>query len=515
MDYFNNKIVCDLIEARRPAGILSYLDEESIYPKATDQTLLQKLTRNLSKHAHYDTPSPRGGGGRDIFTIRHYAGDVTYCVVGMIDKNKDTLYRDLVSLVGSSTSPFLSSLYPESKQGINFKKPKTAGFQFREQMQKLVEHLYKCEPHYIRCIKSNDQKKGGLFNVERVKHQVAYLGLLENVKVSRAGFAYRQTFRLFYHRYKLISPTCWPHGSGDERRDTKQILDDMGVSPDAYQFGKTKVFVRKPVTLFSLEEMRERKLHDIAISIQTCFRVWQARKYFLELREKSMGIFNGKKRRRGSWVFYFMGDYIDAKNNINIAKIMAKYGDQRILFADMVDKTNRKHKTQPRVLVITERAMYFLTPNKFKMSRRIELGAITKLSMSAFADNYMVLHTNLDSDFVIACGRKAEITTLLKEERENLELNFANQIPYTCKKGGLFRSSGRVQHAIKFDEDDRMGSVQSSTMEETSKTSIMVRIPPSWALGPNFSWATSANPLLRLAEISLAGAASPRATMVA
>lgn len=56
------------------------------------------------------------------------------------------------------------------------------------------------EPYYVRCIKPNDKKSPQLFDEERCRHQVEYLGLLENVRVRRAGFAYRQTYEKFLHR---------------------------------------------------------------------------------------------------------------------------------------------------------------------------------------------------------------------------------------------------------------------------------------------------------------------------
>ena len=66
----------------------------------------------------------------------------------------------------------------------------------------LVLTLCSClqEPYYVRCIKPNDVKSPLLFEQERCRHQVEYLGLLENVRVRRAGFAYRQTYPRFLQR---------------------------------------------------------------------------------------------------------------------------------------------------------------------------------------------------------------------------------------------------------------------------------------------------------------------------
>lgn len=66
--------------------------------------------------------------------------------------------------------------------------------------------IYRChlsvlqEPYYVRCIKPNEQKSPLLFDERRCQHQVEYLGLMENVRVRRAGFANRQTYERFLQR---------------------------------------------------------------------------------------------------------------------------------------------------------------------------------------------------------------------------------------------------------------------------------------------------------------------------
>jgi len=59
-------------------------------------------------------------------------------------------------------------------------------------------------PHYIRCIKPNEEKLPGEFDDRLCLHQVRYLGLLENVRVRRAGFCFRQTFEAFLDRYRMV-----------------------------------------------------------------------------------------------------------------------------------------------------------------------------------------------------------------------------------------------------------------------------------------------------------------------
>ena len=121
--YFNNKIVCDLIEEKRPPGIFAALNDACATahadPTAADNSFIQR-TSMLSSNAHFE---PRGAQ----FLVRHYAGDVMYNVAGMTDKNKDSLIKDLLDLVASSQNQFLQTLFPDRPDPNSKKRPPTAG----------------------------------------------------------------------------------------------------------------------------------------------------------------------------------------------------------------------------------------------------------------------------------------------------------------------------------------------------------------------------------------------------
>ena len=133
VDFFNNKVVCELIEGTRPAGVLAYLDEECILPKGTDASLFEKLDRSFKMRAFADRyiawvgtapismhrlGNGHGCGNRskghaaqsppfavlrqlsrhehftrenDTFVLRHYAGPVAYSPSGLLEKNKDAI----------------------------------------------------------------------------------------------------------------------------------------------------------------------------------------------------------------------------------------------------------------------------------------------------------------------------------------------------------------------------------------------------------------------------------------
>ena len=323
VEFFDNRGVCELIEGRKPAGLLALLDEESIVPQGCDTSFHAKIGKNLSTHPQFVVSAGTAETARKgeqaysaahIFTIKHYAGDVSYSSLGLLEKNKDALFIDLLECGGASSSAYTRGLFPEASQkGGTRKRPTSAATQFRASMVDLVAALGKCAPHYIRTIKPNDEKAAGVFDRARIAHQVRYLGLLENVRVRRAGFAFRQSYVHFALRFKLLSPRLWPTSkmvSEDPRAASLIVLEEAAIGADAYKLGHTKLFVRKPMTLFALEELRARKLHDVSRMIQAGYRSYRARVHYLELREKAQGIFQGKKRRRGSWALYFLGDYV-------------------------------------------------------------------------------------------------------------------------------------------------------------------------------------------------------------
>ena len=135
-------------------------------------------------------------------------------------------------------------------------------------MNDLVQQLASKDPLYVRCIKPNENKSSAEFDQERVEHQVRYLGLLENVRVRRAGFAYRVSYERFLQRYKLLSKKTWPNPRyGSPRDNTMLILKELGLAQDCEQ-GRTKIFIKSPQTVFTLEQLRSEKMSYVIIFLQ-------------------------------------------------------------------------------------------------------------------------------------------------------------------------------------------------------------------------------------------------------
>ena len=120
------------------------------------------------------------------------------------------------------------------------KRPETAGYQFKQSMASLMKNLLSKSPNYIRCIKPNETKSSIVFDSKTVQNQVRYLGLLENVRVRRAGFAHRQKYFDFARRYKMLSSETWPNSAHSAKESTKIILEEFKISGKEVAFGTSK-----------------------------------------------------------------------------------------------------------------------------------------------------------------------------------------------------------------------------------------------------------------------------------
>uniref|UniRef100_A0A4W3JGJ0 Myosin IF n=1 Tax=Callorhinchus milii TaxID=7868 RepID=A0A4W3JGJ0_CALMI len=437
IEYFNNKVVCDLIENKvNPPGIMSILDDVCATMHATgegaDSTLLQKLQAGVGTNDHFNS-------WNQGFIIHHYAGKVNYDMNGFCERNRDVLFTDLIELMQSSelyvSKIFIFLLY---------------SFLTCKQANDLVSTLMKCTPHYIRCVKPNETKKSKDWEESRVKHQAEYLGLKENIRVRRAGFAYRRAFNKFIQRYAILTPETWPHWRGDERQGVQHLLRSVNMDADQYQMGKSKIFVKNPESLFLLEEMRERKFDAFARIIQKAWRRYIARRKYEEMREEASSIlYNFKERRRNSINRNFVGDYLGMEDRPELRQFLAKR--ERVDFADSVNKFDRRFKIIKRDLILSPKYIYLIGREKVKkgpekgqikevIKRKIEIQSIVAVSMSSRQDDFFILHEP-EYDSLLESVFKTEFISLLCKRIEELtsrklKLNFSDSLHFKIKKEG-------------------------------------------------------------------------------
>lgn len=177
-----NIVVVKLMDGK--SGLYQLLDDACAMADASGEKIINTFTKTHGKHEHFTVPKIHDG----TFTVRHYAGDVTYVSDDMGAANRDTITLDIARLVAHSKGlpSLVGALEGRREAAEANKRPATAGAQFRASVNALVEVLTSCQPHYIRCIKPNDAKKAMTVDDERLAHQVRYLGLVEATRVKRA-----------------------------------------------------------------------------------------------------------------------------------------------------------------------------------------------------------------------------------------------------------------------------------------------------------------------------------------
>ncbi|CAN6547645.1 unnamed protein product [Malus baccata var. baccata] len=276
IEFIDNQDILDLIE-KKPGGIIALLDEACMFPRSTHETFSQKLYQTFKDHKRFNKPklSPTD------FTICHYAGDVTYQTEFFLDKNKDYVVAEHQALLSASKCSFVSGLFPllpeESAKQSKFS---SIGSQFKQQLQSLLETLSAIEPHYIRCVKPNNQLKPAIFENSAVLQQLCCGGVMEAIRISCAGYPTRKTFAEFTSRFKVLAPEVL-NGSVDEVTACKKLLQKVNLK--GYQVGKTKVFLRAG-QMAELDAYRSEVLGRSASIMQRKVRSYLCRKKFVLLR---------------------------------------------------------------------------------------------------------------------------------------------------------------------------------------------------------------------------------------
>nr|XP_034831970.1 myosin heavy chain, muscle isoform X41 [Maniola hyperantus] len=295
----------DLIE--KPMGILSILEEESMFPKATDLTFVEKLNNNhLGKSAPYLKPKPPKPGCQAAhFAIGHYAGNVGYNITGWLEKNKDPLNDTVVDQFKKGQNKLLIEIFADHPgqsgqpdaggggKGAGGKRAKGSAFQtvsslYREQLNNLMTTLRSTQPHFVRCIIPNELKQAGLIDSHLVMHQLTCNGVLEGIRICRKGFPNRMVYPDFKLRYKILCPNLVKDPITPEKA-TEKILEHTGLDAESFRLGKTKVFFRAGV-LGQMEELRDDRLSKIISWLQAYIRGYLSRKDFKKLQEQRLAL---------------------------------------------------------------------------------------------------------------------------------------------------------------------------------------------------------------------------------
>uniref|UniRef100_A0A670JRD2 Myosin heavy chain 1 n=1 Tax=Podarcis muralis TaxID=64176 RepID=A0A670JRD2_PODMU len=275
----------ELIE--KPMGIFSILEEECMFPKATDTSFKNKLyEQHLGKCKNFEKPKPGKGKAEAHFALVHYAGTVDYNISGWLDKNKDPLNESVIQLYQKSSMKTLALLFADRppEEGKKAAKKKGSSFQtvsalFRENLNKLMSNLKSTHPHFVRCLIPNETKTPGAMEHELVLHQLRCNGVLEGIRICRKGFPSRIIYGDFKQRYRVLNASAIPEGQFmDSKKASEKLLGSIDVDHTQYKFGHTKVFFKAGL-LGLLEEMRDDKLAQLITRTQAMCRGYLARSF--------------------------------------------------------------------------------------------------------------------------------------------------------------------------------------------------------------------------------------------
>lgn len=325
----DNQDCLDLIEHKQ-TGIFAMIDDECRLPQATDIKLAARMYKALESHSRFSVTAPQKRDSK--FCIKHYAGQVVYCTITFVEKNKDELPKESVSLMCASSHLVLRDVFvldtiPDStasQQTVEkIEKKLSVSSQFKNQLGTLMDKIYQTKPHYIRCLKPNDLNVPENFDRIRTTEQLRYGGVLEAVRVARSGFPVRLGHTEFFARYRpLANPfvpatIAMPRVLAPAVKDARKFCDDLlcnlwehtldtsaastgtqgsisprklaelsgwlgklAISKESVQLGLTKTFLRKDAHDV-LESRRSRRLAGAARMVQSMMRCIQIRKWFL------------------------------------------------------------------------------------------------------------------------------------------------------------------------------------------------------------------------------------------
>ncbi|KAI3383021.1 hypothetical protein SNEBB_002133 [Seison nebaliae] len=281
--FTDNQDILDLI-AGKQLNIIALVDEESKFPKGTDDTMLEKLHTIHEKNRNYIKPK---SSADKCFGINHFAGVVTYQVKGFLEKNRDTFSTDLLALLQKSKSKFLPTLFEtDLKIGADTrKKAQTIGIQFKRSLDMLMQTLESCQPFFVRCVKPNEVKKPMIFDRPLVVRQLRYSGMMETIRIRRAGYPIRHEYLEFIDRYRVCCEGVESSQKTKDYRSAARRICATVLGNEDYQLGKTKVFLKDAHDMM-MERAREDAIRHRIMTIQSWIKAWIVCRDYRTLKEK-------------------------------------------------------------------------------------------------------------------------------------------------------------------------------------------------------------------------------------
>merc|ERR1719334_2584161 len=439
-------------------GIWSILEEESMFPKATDKTFNEKLIAN---HEGKSKPflKPKGNAH---FGIQHYAGVVHYNITGWLEKNKDPLNDTVVDQLKKGSNKLVVHLFADhpgqsledDKKGG---KKKTGGFKtvcsaYRDQLGSLMAVLHATHPHFIRCIVPNTVKTPGKVEAGLIMHQLTCNGVLEGIRICQIGLPNRVTYPDFMSRYKILGAEEF-NTIPDKKKAVTAVFNKIGIDAEKYRVGNTKVFFRAGV-LGEVEEIRDDKLAAMMSLLQAQCRGYKSRKTYKKLESQRTYLLvvqrNLKKYMRiRTWLWY--GFWMQLKPKLNV-------GRERQMLEDLAAAAEKAEKN---VVIANEKNVKFGAENELLMAQFNELQTALDGSKGGIGD-FMEKEAKL-------LAQKAEVEAQLADQLKRLE---EEQEAKQALQQAVKKSESEIGNVQKDFEDMEMRLQQAAADKDTKDAQL-------------------------------------------
>uniref|UniRef100_A0A8C0UVD9 Myosin VC n=1 Tax=Cyanistes caeruleus TaxID=156563 RepID=A0A8C0UVD9_CYACU len=434
IDFYDNQPVIDLIEAKM--GILELLDEECLLPHGKDENWLQKLYNNfVNKNALFEKPRM----SNTSFIIQHFADKVEYKCEGFLEKNRDTVHEVLIEILKESKVCFRNSL------------------------SLLMVTLNATTPHYVRCIKPNDEKLPFEFDSKRVAQQLRACGVLETIRISAQSYPSRWTYIEFFSRYSILM-TQQELSINDKKQICKIVLQRLIQDHNQYQFGRTKIFFRAGQVAY-LEKLRSDKLRQACILIQKRVRGWLQRRRFLSMRRAALTVqqyFRGQqaitaRNLKQTWAAIIIQKYCRGYLVRRLCQLIhvAAVTIQAYTRGFLARKKYRKMREEQKAVILQKYARAWLARRRFQNIRRFVLNI--QLSYRVQQLQKKIEEQVRGSSQLLICTNCLIISAIVKDkeiyEKEIEGLNFkvehlSQDINHLQK---LFREENDINDGIRLE----------------------------------------------------------------
>merc|ERR1712038_855462 len=317
----------------KPMGLLAILEEESLFPKATDDTFTRKLHENLlGKCENFAKASPKPDPNAH-FAVIHYAATVSYNLTGWLEKNKDPLNDTVVQLMKDGSNALLVECFRDHPgQPTEVKKDaggggrkkgggKTVSSFYKSQLDDLMKTLYATDPSFIRCVVPNTHKTPGMVEPGLIMHQYQCNGVLAGIAICRKGFPNKTIYPEFKQGYNILAANEVAKAKKDKDA-AKAVLEKIALDPEKFRLGRTKVFFRAGI-LGYMEEVREDRIGQVLSYLQAQARGKSSRLVFKKMQDQKLALYACQRSLRNyqigkNWLWWKL--WLALKPNLKCTK---------------------------------------------------------------------------------------------------------------------------------------------------------------------------------------------------